>query len=111
MADNDERFEYEGPPELRAPIAEALGRVVDPEMALTILDVGLVYRVGVRDNTVRVVMTMTSAACPVGDVIVDEVESELAHALPQHDVQVELCWEPPWTPERMSERAKRFMGW
>lgn len=105
-------FPFEGPERLRATITEALRRVVDPEMALNILDVGLVYGVTVADGTVHVRLTMTSAACPVTDVIVEEVESELDRALPAElKIGVELVWEPPWSNERMSEAARRFMGW
>ena len=55
---------------------------------------------------------MTSAACPVTDLIVEEVESELDRVLPAGcAIDVEWCWEPPWTPDQMSERARRFMQW
>jgi metal-sulfur cluster biosynthetic enzyme len=105
-------YPYDGPEALREPIAAALGRVVDPEVAMTVLDVGLVYGVTVRDEQVNVSMTMTSAACPVADVIVDDVVHELLRALPgRMFVDVELVWEPAWSTDRMSERAKSFMGW
>ena len=56
--------------------------------------------------------TLTSAACPVTDLIVEEVEHELDRVLPPDClIEVELCWEPPWTPAMMSERARRFMQW
>lgn len=107
-----EAFPYAGDPALRAPIEAALARVVDPEVAMSIVDVGLIYGVRVADATVHVTMTMTSAACPVTDVILDDVETELDRALPDDlKIAVELVWEPPWTPERMSERARRFMQW
>lgn len=107
-----EQVPYEGDERLRQPVLAAIGRVVDPEMAMTIVDVGLVYGVRVADARVHVRLTMTSAACPVADLIVDELEHELYEVLPEgYAVEVELCWEPPWTPERMSERARGFMGW
>ncbi|MBX3623177.1 MAG: metal-sulfur cluster assembly factor [Rhizobacter sp.] len=103
-------FPYEGPPELQQTIVDALTRVVDPEVALSIVDVGLVYGVKVGRDTAHVRMTMTSAACPVADLIVEEAETELDQVLPpQYAIHVELCWEPAWGPERMSERARRFM--
>jgi metal-sulfur cluster biosynthetic enzyme len=112
MADGEPQFDYEGDEAHRAAITAALGRVVDPEMALGILDVGLVYRVTVRDSHVHVLMTMTSAACPVADVIVEDVAQTLERALPDgFAVDVDVAWEPAWTPERMSDKAKRFMGW
>jgi metal-sulfur cluster biosynthetic enzyme len=59
----------------------------------------------------RVRMTMTSAACPVADMIIEEVQAEV-EGLVSRDatVEVELCWEPPWSPELMSERARRFIA-
>jgi metal-sulfur cluster biosynthetic enzyme len=108
----DAPFPYEGPPELLPVIAQALGRVVDPEVALDIVSIGLVYGVRVADGRVDVEVTMTTSACPVTDVIVGEIEAELDRAVPdQFLIHVELVWEPPWTPDRMSDRAKAFMGW
>lgn len=109
---SEEDYDYEGPQALREPIARALRGVVDPEMALSIVDVGLVRRVRVDAERVQLSMTMTSAACPVADVIVDDVGEALAPlAPPGAAVEVELVWEPPWTPECMSRRAREFMGW
>ncbi|MBL8278123.1 MAG: metal-sulfur cluster assembly factor [Pelomonas sp.] len=105
-------YPYAGPEDLRAPILAALHRVVDPEVAMTIVDVGLVYGVTVTAERLHVRLTMTSAACPVVDVILDDVGSELDKVAPADmAVEVELVWEPPWTTERMSDRAKAFMGW
>ena len=105
-------FPYDGPETLRAPIAAALRRVIDPEVAMSIVDVGLVYGVQVDERQVHVLVTMTSAACPVVDVIVDDIWHELSRVLPASlAIDVELVWEPPWMPARMSDRAKRIMGW
>jgi len=109
---NEARFPYQGPEALREPIAQALQRVVDPEVAMSIVDVGLVYGVRVDEDAVQVDVTMTSAACPVADVIVDDIEAQLARVVPQRlAIHVDLVWEPGWTPERMSDRARLFMGW
>jgi metal-sulfur cluster biosynthetic enzyme len=105
-------FPYEGPEELRQPVLEALRRVVDPEVALNIVDVGLIYGVTIGEGMVHTLVTMTSAACPVTDVIVGDIENELDAVMPADLlVHVELVWFPPWTPDRMSLSAKRFMGW
>lgn len=112
MNDDIPPFPYEGPEGLREPILRALRRVVDPEVAMSIVDVGLIYGVAISDERVHVRLTMTSAACPVADLIMDEAESELDKVVPAGMlIQVELVWEPPWTPERMSEQGKRLMGW
>jgi metal-sulfur cluster biosynthetic enzyme len=109
---DENRFLYDGPQELLPTLVDALERVVDPEVALNIVDVGLVYGVVVKDNRIDVMVTMTSAACPVTDTIIEDIETELDLALPPDMlIHVELVWEPPWTPERMSDTARGFMGW
>lgn len=108
----DENYPYAGTEALRAPILAALHRVVDPEVAMSIVDVGLVYGVTVTPERLHVLMTMTSAACPVADVILDDAFTELeAVTPPGMAVDIELVWEPPWTTDRMSASAKAFMGW
>jgi metal-sulfur cluster biosynthetic enzyme len=105
-------YPYSGPEALRMPVADALHRVIDPDLAMSVVDVGLVYGVSVTDERMHVLLTMTSAACPVADLIVDEVGAELDRvAAPHVVVDVELVWEPPWSADRMSPRAKAFMGW
>lgn len=112
--DDQEDFHlpYQGPESLREPITRALMHVVDPEVAMSILDVGLVYGVTVTDAEVHVSMTMTSPACPVADAIIEEVEMELDKVVPEElEITVELVWEPPWSTDKMSASAKIFMGW
>ncbi|WP_284614741.1 metal-sulfur cluster assembly factor [Aquabacterium humicola] len=105
-------FPYDGPDALHDDVIEALKRVVDPEVALSIVDVGLIYGVTIADDVATVKLTMTTPACPVADVIVDDIGRELERVLPTHcTIDVDLVWEPPWTPERMSADARRFMGW
>ena len=105
-------YPYTGPQELRQPILDALTRVVDPEVAMSIVDVGLIYGVDVTPEKVHVRLTMTSAACPVADAIFDDAEAQLDRAVPPDLlVQLELVWDPPWTTDRMSARARQFMGW
>jgi len=108
----EQNYPYAGPEALRQPLLAALHRVVDPEVALSIVDMGLVYGVTVTPGRLHVLLTMTSAACPVADVILDDIDATLEAVVPpEMDVDVELVWEPPWTPERMSASAKAFMGW
>lgn len=103
---------YRGDESLRGPITAALQEVHDPEIAMSIVDVGLVYEVVAEADRVGIRMTMTSAACPLSDQIIDDIEFQLEQVLPEHwSVAVELCWDPPWTPQRMSERGRRLMGW
>ena len=112
MSATDEQTGDAAATALQRTALDALRGVVDPEMALNIVDLGLVYGIDVAADAVHVRLTMTSAACPVTDVIVEEVETELDRVLPPElQIRVELVWEPPWSAKRMSESARRFMGW
>jgi len=93
-------------------VREALRSVEDPEAGMNIVDLGLVYAINAQPGRVRVEMTMTSPACPVGPYLVDEAEAAVrAAASDGTEVQVDLVWEPPWTPERMSPEARGRFGW
>ena len=93
-------------------LLEALRVVDDPEAGMNIVDLGLVYGIDVAEDAVRIAMTMTTAACPMADVIVDEVHEAIAGATPPGTrVDVELVWDPPWTPDRMSDLARGHFGW
>jgi metal-sulfur cluster biosynthetic enzyme len=93
-------------------ILEALRNVEDPEAAMSIVDLGLVYDVQCAAQQVKVDMTLTSPSCPLGPYMVDEVIAAVRAVVPGvPDVQVNLVWDPPWTPERMSEAARTRFGW
>ncbi len=96
---------------LRALAREALRSVIDPEIGLDVVELGLVYGIEVDGTTLRVDLTMTSAACPLGDVIVADAEQRLRALEGVSDVSVRLVWDPPWTPDRMSSRARGILGW
>ena len=91
---------------------EALKGVEDPEAGMNIVDLGLVYAIRCEPGRVRVDMTMTSPACPAAPYLVDVATAALRNVAPEGtDVQVELVWEPPWTPDRMSPEAQAKFGW
>lgn len=93
-------------------VRDALRAVDDPEVGMNIVDLGLVYRVDVAPELVRVELTMTTPACPMGELITDNARRAVAAALPQNvAVDVVLVWDPPWTPDRMSEGARQTFGW
>ena len=93
-------------------IREALKTVQDPEAGMSIVDLGLVYGIAAEPGRVRVEMTMTSPACPAAPYLVDESVAAIRAIAPEGtDVQVELVWEPPWTPDRMSLEAQSRFGW
>jgi metal-sulfur cluster biosynthetic enzyme len=89
---------------------EALQGVSDPEIPVDIVNLGLVYDVGVRAGWVTVRMTMTSPGCPVSDYLVSEVKRTIAELPGVEGVDVDLVWDPPWSPELMSEEGKRTLG-
>lgn len=93
-------------------IKEALRTVEDPEAGMSIVDLGLVYGIRIESGKVHIDMTMTSPACPVAPYLVDESAAAIRAIAPEGtDVQVDLVWEPPWTPDRMSAEAQTRFGW
>jgi metal-sulfur cluster biosynthetic enzyme len=93
-------------------VREALKNVEDPEAGMNVVDLGLVYAIVAGPDRVRVEMTMTSPACPLGAYLVDEAAAAIrALAAEGTEVSVELVWDPPWTPERMSPEARSRFGW
>lgn len=93
-------------------IRDALRKVVDPEVGANIVDLGLVYRIELSGRQLLVEMTMTSPACPMGDLIVDDAHAELDRVLPPDvSVNLQVVWEPPWNPSMMSEQCRQRLGW
>ena len=91
-------------------VVEALRQVEDPELGMDIVDLGLLYDVEVEGSNVKVIHSLTSMGCPVGPMIQENVD-QVVRAMPDvSDVEVELTWDPPWTPEKMSEDAKFILG-
>ena len=92
-------------------IRKALRAVKDPELNLNIMDIGLVYDVDVSDTgQVHVRMTLTSPGCPAGTEILDDVKRVVTDLDGVTGVEVELVWDPYWTPERMDPRVRAFLG-
>lgn len=95
-----------------SPLAAALRKVIDPEIGINIVDLGLVYGLHQAGDDVSVDLTMTSPACPLGETIIADIEHELIAVLPEGaNVHVNLVWDPPWSPARMSDRARETLGW
>lgn len=92
-------------------IRKALRGVKDPELNLNIIDIGLVYEVEVEESgAVHVRMTLTSPGCPAGAEIVGDVKRTVEELEGVTSVDVEIVWEPYWTPERMDPRVRAFLG-
>jgi metal-sulfur cluster biosynthetic enzyme len=93
-------------------VREALRCVIDPELGINVVDLGLVYDVTVEDGTIRVAMTMTTPACPLGETLTEQAEATVWQNVPGvKSVMVDLVWDPPWRPAMMSDAAKEQLGW
>jgi metal-sulfur cluster biosynthetic enzyme len=93
-------------------VFEALREVEDPEAGMNIVDLGLVYGVDVTPDRVAVEMTMTTAACPMTEMIVEQARVAIEQIAPGGTVvDVRLVWDPPWTPDKMTGIAKDHFGW
>ena len=102
---------FSGPPDpVVAHVRAALSTVEDPELGLDIVSLGLVYAVERDGNHVRVVHTLTSMGCPLGAVIERDIDDAVAGVEGIESVEVELVFEPPWSPEKMSDDAKFLLG-
>ena len=92
-------------------IRKALRAVKDPELNLNIVDIGLVYDIDVSAaGQVQVRMTLTSPGCPAGTEIIDDVKRVVSDLEGVNGVEVELVWEPYWTPDKMDPRVRAFLG-
>jgi len=92
-------------------IRKAIRAVKDPELNLNIIDIGLVYDVEADEaGDVRIQMTLTSPGCPAGAEIIQDVKRVVGDMEGVHSVDVELVWEPYWTPEKMDPRVRTFLG-
>jgi metal-sulfur cluster biosynthetic enzyme len=92
-------------------IRKALRGVKDPELGLNIVDIGLVYDIAVSEAAdVKVKMTLTSPGCPSGPEILEDARLVVEQVEGVNSAEVELVWEPYWTPERMDPRVRAFLG-
>ena len=93
-----------------AAVRSALSTVEDPELGIDIVSLGLVYSIDHENGHVRVVHTLTSMGCPLGPVIERDIDQALAVVEGVESVEVQLVFEPPWSPEQMSDDARFLLG-
>jgi metal-sulfur cluster biosynthetic enzyme len=91
-------------------VVEALRQVEDPELGMDIVELGLMYDVEVEGPRVHVTYTLTSMGCPVGPMIEEQIQQVAADVPGVEEVEAELTWSPPWSPEKMSDDAKFILG-
>src|SRR6185437_10553912 len=94
----------------REDVIEALRQVEDPELGMDIVELGLMYDAEVEGPRVKVTYSLTSLGCPAGPMIEEDIRRVVTDLPGVEDVQTELSWDPPWTPELMSDDAKFILG-
>ena len=91
-------------------VLELLRTVEDPELGMDIVDLGLVYEVEIEGSKAKVLYSLTSMGCPAGQLIAQDMEGAARQVEGIEDVELELTFDPPWTPDRMSDDAKFILG-
>lgn len=91
-------------------VREALMHVVDPELHMNIVDLGLVYKIEVNGGSAHVEMTLTSPGCPFGPYLIHQVNEAARNVDGIDEAQVDIVWEPPWGPDKMTEEARLELG-
>jgi metal-sulfur cluster biosynthetic enzyme len=99
-----------GDGDLRERIMDALRNVHDPELGINIVDLGLVYDVGIEGDTVHITYTLTTMGCPIGPLIESQIQEMIEPIEGIEKVDAEMVMTPPWTPDKMSEEAKAALG-
>jgi len=94
----------------RNDVLEALRQVEDPELGMDVVDLGLVYDVEVEGPNVKVIYSLTSMGCPAGPLIAGDMDRAAREVPGVEDVELELTFDPPWTPDKMSDDAKFILG-
>jgi metal-sulfur cluster biosynthetic enzyme len=101
-----------GEPVTEERVRDALRHVVDPELGINIVDLGLVYDIDISpEGVVHVEYTLTTMGCPIGPLIEHQMQSLLAGVPGVHEFEAEMVLRPPWSPEMMSEEAKAALGY
>lgn len=91
-------------------IFEKLRTCIDPELGINIVDLGLIYAIDVEGTSVKVIMTLTTPGCPLDAYFVRDITSKVKTIEGVKDVVVELTFEPPWSPQKMSQESKDLLG-
>lgn len=93
-------------------IYKALQSVIDPEIGENLIDLGLIYGIRIEDNIARVTFTMTSYACPMSEVVIDDIHDTLRKTLADNtEIDLDLVWEPAWEPSMIEPEARKRLGW
>jgi FeS assembly SUF system protein len=93
----------------KSDVINALKECYDPEIPVNIVDLGLIYDVKINKNDVHIKMTLTTPGCPMHAFIIEDVKQKVKKIKGVKKVNVEIVWNPPWSPDRMSPRARRIL--
>jgi len=92
-------------------VLEKLSQVLDPEIAISIVDLGLIYDVKIKKNKIIVIMTLTTVGCPLFDIIEQDIKDKIKElGFKEKDIQIKLVFDPPWSIDRMSKKGKKLLG-
>jgi len=91
-------------------VIKKLKQCIDPELGINIVDLGLIYAVNIEGNRVNVLMTVTTAGCPMGAFFIKDITEKIQALKGVSSVSVELTFDPPWSPSRMSQDSKELLG-
>lgn len=92
-------------------VVKKLSSVIDPELNISIVDLGLVYGVKIKNNSIKIKMTLTTIGCPLFSIIESEIKSKLRElGFKENETEIELTFDPPWSIERMSPAARAILG-
>jgi len=94
-----------------ADVMDALSNVIDPELGLDFVELGLIYEVAIEEGAVRVTFTLTTPGCPIGPQVTEQIEEFVGELEGVRTVESEMVFTPPWSPEKMSEDAKFALGY
>ena len=92
-------------------IRSSLESVIDPELGINIVDLGLIYNIKIEEKKISVDMTLTTPGCPLAGMLAGSAEQALRESFPDVDVEISLVWDPPWTPDMLSSEAKEQLGY
>lgn len=94
-------------------VISILTQVVDPELGINVIDLGLIYEIAINENAKEILVTMTlsTPSCPVGGIIKSNVQLMIEEAFPDHTVAIDLVFEPRWSLEMVTDEGKSALGW
>ena len=91
-------------------VVDVIKQVYDPEIPVNVYDLGLIYTIDAKEDSVRITMSLTSQGCPSAQQIPGQIKQQLIQRLNVPNVQVDVVWDPPWNPERISTEGRKALG-